>query len=259
MTCGTSGLRSTYGRVSRRGAMPLAPTMDKIGPITRAVEDLAMVFHAISGADGVPFAYDPKRDLKSLRVGVDSLAFDFTAARFKDEQTRADYQKAIETIEGLVGELVPIQLPPAERYSGLASLVIACESACSFTELLETGKIRELKQQDEGSWPNTFRVGSMIPASDYLRAMKVRMQLMREMHDALKDVDLYVTIPYVGPTIAFTNLTGHPSLITRCGMRDERPRMIEFVGNLYREDAILRLAHAYESQNNFNTVWPQLA
>jgi Asp-tRNA(Asn)/Glu-tRNA(Gln) amidotransferase A subunit family amidase len=190
---------------------------------------------------------------------VDSLAFDFTAGRFKDATTRGVYQDAIDAVRLLVGELVPIKLPPAERYAGLASLIIACESACSFTELLESGRIRELAQQEEGSWPNTFRVGSTIPASDYLRAMQVRAQLMREMHDALRDVDLYVTIPYVGPTIAFTNLTGHPSLITRCGIRDDRPRMIEFVGNLYREDAILRLAHAFESQNNYNTVCPQLA
>jgi Asp-tRNA(Asn)/Glu-tRNA(Gln) amidotransferase A subunit family amidase len=238
--------------------MALAPTMDKIGPITRGVEDLAMVFHAIHGADGVPFAYDPKRDLKSLRVGVDAAAFDDRAPHFKDAVARETYADALTVLKRLVGELVPIKLPPAERYSGLASLIIACESACSFTELLESGKVRELKQQDEGSWPNTFRIGSTIPASDYLRAMQVRTQLMREMHEVMKDVDLYVTIPYIGPTIAFTNLTGHPSLITRCGMRDDRPRMIEFVGNLYREDAILRLAHAFESQNNYNPVWPQL-
>jgi Asp-tRNA(Asn)/Glu-tRNA(Gln) amidotransferase A subunit family amidase len=258
MTCGTTGLRPTYGRVSRRGAMPLSPTMDKIGPITRGVEDLAMIFHAIHGADGVPFAYDPKRDLKSLRVGIDATAFDDRATHFKDAVARSTYAQALAVLKHLVGELVPVELPPAERYSGLASLVIACESACSFTELLESGKVRELKQQDEGSWPNTFRIGSTISASDYLRAMQVRTQLMREMHDAMKYADLYVTIPYVGPTIALTNLTGHPSLITRCGIRDGRPRMIEFVGNLYREDAILRLGHAFESQSNFSTIWPQM-
>jgi Asp-tRNA(Asn)/Glu-tRNA(Gln) amidotransferase A subunit family amidase len=258
ITCGTTGLRPTYGRVSRRGAMPLAPTMDKIGAITRGVEDLAMVFSAIHGADGVPFAYDPNRDLKSLRVGIDSLAFDFTAAHFKDDASRIVYQDALDQLKALVGELVPVKLPPAAEYTGLASLVIAAESACSFTELLESGRVRELKQQEEGSWPNTFRIGSMIPASDYLRAMQVRTLLTRDMHAAMKDVDLYVTIPYVGPTIAFTNLTGHPSLVTRCGMRDGRPRMIEFVGNLYREDAILRLAQAFEAENNFNTIWPSL-
>jgi Asp-tRNA(Asn)/Glu-tRNA(Gln) amidotransferase A subunit family amidase len=257
-TCGTTGLRPTYGRVSRRGAMPLARTMDKIGPITRGVEDLAMVFHAIGGADGVPFAYDPKRDLKSLRVGIDAIAFDFDAPHFKDEASRAVYQDSIDLLKSFVGELVPVKLPPAKNYAGLASLIIAAESASSFTELLESGKIRELKQQSEGSWPNAFRVGSTIPASDYLRAMQVRAILMREMADAMKDVDCYVTIPYVGPTVAFTNLTGHPSLITRCGMRDGRHRMIEFVGNLYREDAILRLAHAFERENTFNSIWPSL-
>ena len=258
MTCGTTGLRPTYGRVSRRGAMPLARTMDKIGPITRGVEDLAMVFSAICGADGVPFAYDPRRELKSLRVGVDALAFNLAAPHFKDEASRVVYSDALDLLKSFVGELVPVNLPPAENYAGLASLIIACESASSFTELLESGRIRELKQQSAGSWPNTFRVGSTLPASDYLRAMRVRSILMREMSAAMKDVDLYVTIPYVGPTVAFTNLTGHPSLITRCGMRDGRHRMIEFVGNLYREDAILRLAHAFESENTFNSIWPSL-
>jgi Asp-tRNA(Asn)/Glu-tRNA(Gln) amidotransferase A subunit family amidase len=257
--CGTSGLRPTYGRVSRHGAMPLARTMDKIGPITRGVEDLAMVFSAICGADGVPFAYDPKRDLKSLRVGIDSLAFTFDAPHFKDEASRVVYQDAIDLLKRLVGELVPVKLPPAERYTGLASLIIAAESASSFTELVQSGRIRELKQQGEGSWPNTFRVGAAIPASDYLRAMQVRTQLMREMSAAMNGLDCYVTMPYVGPTIAYTNLTGHASLITRCGMRDGRHPMIEFVGNLYREDAILRLAHALERENNFNTIWPSLA
>jgi Asp-tRNA(Asn)/Glu-tRNA(Gln) amidotransferase A subunit family amidase len=258
MICGTTGLRPTYGRVSRHGAMPLARTMDKIGAITRGVEDLAMVFSAISGADGVPFVHDPKRNLKSLRVGMDALAFNFGAAHFKDEATRIVYQDALALLKRFVGELVPVKLPPTENYTGLASLIIAAESASSFTELVESGRIRELKQQEEGSWPNTFRVGATIPASDYLRAMQVRTQLMREMADAMNGLDCYVTIPYVGPTIAYTNLTGHPSLITRCGMRDGRHRMIEFVGNLYREDAILPLAHALERENNFNSIWPSL-
>jgi len=259
-TCGTTGLRPTYGRVSRRGAMPLAPTMDKIGPITRGVEDCAMVFSAICGADGVPFAYDPKRNLKSLRVGIDAMAFDVDAGHFKkDPAIREVYAGAIEQIKSLAGgQLVPVKLPPAERYAGLASFIIACESACSFSELVSSGRVRELKQQEPGSWPNAFRVGSTLPAADYLRAMQVRTQLMREMADAMRDVDLYVTIPYVGATMAFTNLTGHPSLVTRCGMHDDRPRLIEFVGNLYREDAILCLAQAFERQNTFHSIWPSV-
>ncbi len=265
--CGTIGLRPTYGRVSRYGAMPLAPTMDKIGALTRGVEDGAMVLHAIHGADprdltaaDVPFAWDGSIDLTSVRVGVDAAAFDPGAAHFKDEAVKSVYFKALETLRALMGrDLVPVKLPPPAQFTGLASLIIAAESASSFTELLHSGRVRELKQQGEGSWPNTFRIGSTIPASDYLRAMQMRTLLQREMAAAMKDVDLYVTIPYVGPTIAYTNLTGHPSLVTRCGMPDGRPRMIEFIGGLYREDAILGLAHQYEAQNPFNSVWPSQA
>jgi hypothetical protein len=88
-------------------------------------------------------------------------------------------------------------------------------------------------QQEAGSWPNSFRAGATIPAADYLRMMRLRGVLMREMADAMKDLDLYVTVPFRGPTLAFTNLTGHPSLVTRCGTKDGRPKMIEFIGALY--------------------------
>jgi len=116
-----------------------------------------------------------------------------------------------------------------------------------------------LVQQREGSWPNTFRVGSTIPASDYLLGMRVRTRLMEEMADAVKEVDCYVTIPFAGPTIYYTNLTGHPTLITRCGMLDDLPQSVEFVGQLYREDAILRLAHAFEQATDHHKQWPDLS
>jgi Asp-tRNA(Asn)/Glu-tRNA(Gln) amidotransferase A subunit family amidase len=264
-TCGTTGLRPTYGRVSRHGAMPLARTMDKLGPITRGVEDTALVLAAIHGADGldptaaadVPFRWDPMLDVKTLRVAYEPRAFDFEQDFYKkNPNLRELYEPAFERLRDLVGELRPIQLPPAEPYTGLAGLVIACESAASFTELLTSGRVRELKQQGRGSWPNAFRVGSTIPASDYLRAQQVRTQLQRAMAEAMRDVDAYVTIPYVGPTVAFTNLTGHPSLVTRAGMLDERPRSIEFVGNLYREDAICALGHAFERATGA-PAWPE--
>jgi Asp-tRNA(Asn)/Glu-tRNA(Gln) amidotransferase A subunit family amidase len=82
--------------------------------------------------------------------------------------------------------------------------------------------------------------------------------LMRDMAEALREVDCYVTVPYSGPTLAFTNLTGHPSLITRCGLKDGRPKMIELIGSLYREDAILRLGHAYESSCSWRGAAPDL-
>jgi Asp-tRNA(Asn)/Glu-tRNA(Gln) amidotransferase A subunit family amidase len=137
-------------------------------------------------------------------------------------------------------------------------LTIDAESAASFQKLTASGKLDTLVQQREGSWPNTFRVGSTIPASDYLQGMRVRARLMEEMASAMQHVDCYVTVPFAGPTIYYTNLTGHPSLITRCGMLDGLPQSIELIGQLYREDAILRLGHAFEQATPHHKEWPDL-
>ena len=263
---GTTGLRPTYGRVSRYGAMSLSRTMDKLGPITRCVEDSAMVLNAIHGADdrdptaiaNVPFTWDPTSDLKKVRVGYDVAAFE-QLKKSKATTKHAAIQTALDQIKDLVGgELKPIHLPPTEPYAGIASLFIAAEAACNFNDLIESGKVRDLVQQDGGSWPNTFRKGTLIPAADYLRAMQLRTQLMQAMHEAMKDVDLYVTIPYSGPTISFTNVTGHPSLVTRAGMVGGRPIFLEFLAQPYREDAALRLALAYEKANDWNKTWPSV-
>jgi Asp-tRNA(Asn)/Glu-tRNA(Gln) amidotransferase A subunit family amidase len=125
-------------------------------------------------------------------------------------------------------------------------------------DLLTGGRINELVQQHDDAWPNTFRVGATVPAADYLRVMRLRTMLMREMAEALRDVDVYLTVPYIGPNLAFTNLTGHPALITRCGMKDGQPKMIEFIGNLYREDAILRLGFAYEQVTGWRAAHPNV-
>lgn len=263
---GTTGLRPTWGRISRAGALPLTWTMDKLGPIARDAEDCALVLSAIAGADeldptaaDVPFAWDPRNTpISSLRIGFDPAAFDWQSDRWKDESLRKIYQEAFDQVRGIAGEMKPVTLPPAERYNGLAGTIIAVESSSAFGDLLTSGRIRELVQQGEGSWPNTFRVGATVPAADYLRALRLRTMLMREMRDAMKDVDVMVTVPYAGPTLAFTNLTGHPSLITRCGMHNGRPRMIELVGNLYREDAICRVAMEYQRATDWRKHRPDV-
>ncbi|HTE17431.1 MAG TPA: hypothetical protein VK689_03495 [Armatimonadota bacterium] len=163
----------------------------------------------------------------------------------------------METLRELGIVLRFVTLPKQrDAYRALAGTNIDVESAAAFVELTERGRLSELAQQGEGNWPNTFREGSLVPAVDYLRALRVRAQLQRDMAAALQDVDLYVTVPLQGPTLAYTNLTGHPTLITRCGMLDGLPQSIEFVGALYREDAILRVGHAFESATPWRCEHP---
>ncbi len=263
VNCGVYGLRPTWGRISRFGAMPLCRSMDKLGPMARSIEDLAIVLHAVHGPDGrdittidAPMKWDASADVKSLRVGIDKIAVDALADQ-KYDDVRGVYADTIKLIQNLTGnELKPITLPATTNYSGLASLTIAAEAACNFTELINSPAIDELVQQDEGSWPNVFRAGSTIPASDYLRAQQTRTMLQRDMRDTLSEVDILVSIPFVGPQSSYTNLTGHPSVVTRCGFVGDRPKMIELIGPLYREDQPLLLAHAMEKVLGVQGKWP---
>jgi Asp-tRNA(Asn)/Glu-tRNA(Gln) amidotransferase A subunit family amidase len=258
---GVTGLRPTYGRVSRYGAMALCWTMDKLGPMARGVEDCAMVLNAIYGPDGkdgtaadVPFSWNPATRLSSLRVGIDSAAFDRIA---KDENRKKTYADVLDALKKLGITLKPVTLPKqTEAYGSLASIIIDVESSAAFAKLTASGKLDLLARQIEGAWPNTFRIGSTIPAADYLQALRVRARLQQEMADSLKDVDLYVTVPFQSPSLVYTNLTGHPTVVTRCGMRDGLPEMVEFTGQLYREDAILRVAHAFEQATPWHKQWP---
>lgn len=269
MQTGVTGLRPTYGRVSRYGAMPLARSLDKIGPMTRTVEDCALVLSAIHGPDGldptcsnVPFNWNPsdlsalKSRVGDLRVGIHQAAFD-ELADSKNEDRKRVYAEAIGVVRSLVGELRPVVLPPTARYAGIASIFTACETSSNMSELLTSGDVRKLKQQDEGAWPNFFRIGSMIPAADYLRALRLRTELQRDLDTVMSEVDCFVTIPYAGPTVAYTNLTGHPTLVTRAGMLSPTvPLTIEFVGGLYREDAILSLGLAFGCATSHHRLWP---
>jgi Asp-tRNA(Asn)/Glu-tRNA(Gln) amidotransferase A subunit family amidase len=259
---GVTGLRPTFGRVSRFGAMTLAWSMDKLGPMCRGVEDCALVLAAIQGPDGrdgtvedVPFRWDPALPLKTVRVGYDRAAFE---AR-RDPERQKVYAEVLTGLRRLGIEPVPVTLP-AQRpeYGPLAGITIDVESAASFSTLTESGRLNQLARQSDGSWPNTFRVGSTIPAVDYLQALRVRRLLQREMEAALKDVDVYVTVPFAGPNLVYTNLTGHPTMITRCGFANGLPVSVEFVGNLFREAELLRVAFAYEQATEWHRRHPDV-
>jgi Asp-tRNA(Asn)/Glu-tRNA(Gln) amidotransferase A subunit family amidase len=260
---GVTGRRPTFGRVPRTGAMPLSWTMDKLGPMCRRVEDCAVVLGAIFGPDGadptvpdVPFRWNASSKLSSLRVGFDQAAFE-QISKGQDEKRKKIYEDVLSTLRGLGIQLVPVTIPKlTPAYSALASITIDVEGAASFQKLVSGEGIRQLVQQQDGSWPNTFRVGGLIPAADYIRAQQLRADLQRQMAAAIKDVDLYVTPPF--GSLVHTNLTGHPTLVTRCGIIDNVPQMVEFTGQLYREDAICRVGLAFEQATAHHKVWPDM-
>lgn len=258
--CGTTGLRPTYGRISRHGAMPLCWTMDKLGPMARSVEDCAIGLHALAGPDGldptvadIPFRWNAAAPLAGIRVGFDEAAF----AELKGGEATV-YSEVLDALRGLGITLRPVKLPPmAGAYNELAGLVIGVEGAASFARLTATGGVDRLAQQGPNAWPNIFRAGSLVPAADYVNALRLRRRLQVEMARAMEGIDCYVTPPF-GSLVA-TNLTGHPTLVTRCGMAGGKPLMVEFTGALYREDAILRVGLAYEQSTNWHTQRPDLA
>ncbi len=242
--CGVTGLRPTFGRVSRHGCMALTWTMDKIGPLARSVEDCALIFAALHGADvndpasvSRPFDWPGPKSLKDLRVGV-------------QEQTPEATKKVLTSL-GV--KLVPIALPN-EAYTGAVSTVILnAECASAFDDLTRAGVKDGL-----GTWATTFRAWRFVSAVDYLRANRLRALVMARMAKALAEVDVYVG----GNDLVLTNLTGHPSVCQPNGFTTlagvKVPTAITFVGHLFGEADLLTLAKAYQDATGHHKQRPPL-
>jgi Asp-tRNA(Asn)/Glu-tRNA(Gln) amidotransferase A subunit family amidase len=254
--CGTVGLRPTYGRVSRYGAMGLSWTMDKIGPICRAVEDCALVLNAIYGPDGRdrsveadPFHWEPRRPLSQLRVGVIQKAFD----AFKDEEKKV-YDQALADLKRLGVSMTPVELDDSMAQT-LRFLLVA-EAAAAFDDITRDNRVAQLRGQAAGDWPNTFRSSRLIPAVEYIRAQRGRTLLQQRVEKTFEAFDVIVTPPSAALTT--TNLTGHPQVVLPCGFVDGMPRSLSFLGRLYDEGAPLRLALAYERATEHHTKRPPM-
>ncbi len=262
--CGTTGLRPTYGRVSRAGAMALSWTMDKIGPIARAAEDCALVFDALRGPDGrdmtvadLPFNYDAAQDLGSIRVGYLAGAFEEKAAKEEEKARKANDMAALEVLRRLGIELVPFTLPsiPAEPLA----VILDAESAAAFDGLTRSGRDELLVEQDAGAWPNIFREARFIPAVEYIQANRVRTLLMEDMARRMKDIDVYVAPSFAEGNLLLTNLTGHPAVVLPNGFDDKgAPTSISFIGSLYGEAKLLRVAKAFQDATSFHLKHPVL-
>ncbi|MFD3001155.1 amidase [Pontibacter toksunensis] len=256
--CGTTGLRPTFGRVSRNGAMALSWSMDKIGPITRSAEDAAIVFNAIYGPDGkdlsvydAPFNYSSKIDAKKLRVGYLKKDFERNYGfKENDEATLAVLREA-----GI--ELVPIELPdlPARELT----LTISVEGAAAFDELTRSGRDSLLVAQHKNAWPNIFRAGRFVPAVEYLQAQRVRTLLVQQMQKKLKDVDVYLSPSFASSNLVVTNLTGHPCVVVPNGFqKNGMPTTITFMGKLFGEADMLALANLYQGLTNYEEKHPDM-
>ncbi|MBM3978910.1 MAG: amidase [Planctomycetes bacterium] len=240
--CGVTGLRPTFGRVSRYGCMALGWTLDKIGPMCRSVEDCALVFGAIHGFDGKdasahdrPFNWPAHPKFDELKIG------------FVEGGLAADDKKVL---EGLGAKLVPIKLPYGNT-SALISLILDVESATSFEAVTRAGTTEGL-----GMWGPTFRRGRFVSAVDYLTAQRARALVMQEMAKVMEGVDLYAG----GNDLAITNLTGHPTVCLPSGFYKlggaDVPKSLTFTGRLYGETTLLAVAKAYQDATGHHLKRP---
>ncbi len=256
--CGTTGLRPTYGRVSRAGAMALSWSMDKIGPICRSAEDCALVFNAICGPDGkdqtlydAPFNFDPKIDLRKLKIGYLKMEFDSARAN------KANNDSVLNVLGRLGVKLVPIELP---KYpTGDLSLILSAEAAAAFDDLTRSSKDDLLVRQIKNAWPNAFRTARFIPAVEYIQANRVRYMVIQDMQKLMEGIDLYVAPSFGGDNLLLTNLTGHPCVVLPNGFSKEgTPTSISFIGQLFGEARLLAVAKMYQEATDFHLNHPKL-
>ncbi len=259
--CGVTGLRPTFGRVSRYGAMALSWSMDKIGPICRTVEDCALVFNAIRGPDGkdltvvdLPFNWNVNLDIKKLRVGYFKSAFE---AERENKQAKANDDAVLDGLRSLGIELIPIELP--DYPISAMSFILNAEAAAAFDDLTRSNRDDLLVRQIKNAWPNVFRQARLIPAVEYIQANRVRTMVMEAMAKIMSQVDVFVTPSYGGDVLLLTNLTGHPAVVVPNGFNEKgSPTSISFIGNLYGEAETLVVAKTYQDATDFHLKHPVL-
>ncbi|MBC8346289.1 MAG: amidase [Candidatus Marinimicrobia bacterium] len=252
---GVTGLRPSFGTVSRAGAMALSWTMDKLGPITRSVEGAAIVFNSIRGSDemdrsvvDVPFRYPSKQKFKNLRVG-------YIASAFEDSTISENDRKSLDVLKSLGLELVPIELP--EFPTEALSFILSAEAAAAFDELTRSNRDDELVRQIKNAWPNVFREARFIPAVEYINANRARTLLNQKMAELMVTVDVYVVPSFFGDNLLRTNLTGHPCVVVPNGFNEKgSPTSISFIGNLYEDGNVLAVANAYQGATGWHKQYP---
>jgi Asp-tRNA(Asn)/Glu-tRNA(Gln) amidotransferase A subunit family amidase len=215
MRCGLTGLRPTYGRVPRTGAMTLCWSLDKLGPMTRSVEDAMLVLHAISGPDAGDLASVPSKMDFDAGASVQGLRVGYFPGWMKQNPATEVDRAALETLKK-VG-MVPVEVSiPDWPYDSL-DLILFAEGAAAFEELTLSGKLDELKVQLPDAWPNIFRQSRFLSAVDFVQADRFRRKVANEMARVFSEVDLLLVPSLRDEMLTITNFTGHPSLTLRAG------------------------------------------
>ena len=225
--------------------------MDKIGPITRSVEDCALVFNAIYGPDGldqtvvdVPFVYQRLSNLEGVRVGW-------------IENDDEPYQRTLRELKGMGAELVKIQLP--DEGVGNLGFLLSVEAAAAFDELTRGGRDSLMVRQTRDAWPNIFREARMVPAVEYIQANRHRYVLVQKMAEVFKKVDVICAAPYQGRNLLLSNLTGNPCVVIPNAFNEKGlPESVTFIGNLFDEGRLLAVAQACQERTDFHKKHPRL-
>jgi Asp-tRNA(Asn)/Glu-tRNA(Gln) amidotransferase A subunit family amidase len=261
-TCGITGLRPTFGRVSRHGVMPVCWSLDKVGPMCRSVEDCAIVFAAVAGPDGhdlavvdKAFNWDASASIADLRVGYVATAFERDAETDRDADALANDRATLAKLRELGVNPVPVDLPEHADMDELQMLLV--DEAAAFDELVLDGGIEYFRQDIDEPEDMLMRVARLHPAVEYLQIQRRRMLLMQGMARLFDGIDVLVS-PFDGsPEQSATSLTGHPAVAIQNGFdREGRPTGIKFVGQLYGEGRALLLAKAYQDATGFHLRHP---
>ena len=280
--CGVTGLRPTYGLVSRAGAMALSWTLDKIGPMCRSAQDCGHVLDAIAGGDhadpgsaGKSFYYAPQyaRDLKEIHLGFAPADFDVLV----DAAARGAFNEALSTIKGLGTKVQETALPDFP-YQALTGTIIACEAASIFEQLITSGKVDELADQRQAQG---LKAGLEIPAKDYLKAMRIRTLVQAAFEELFAHVDILVAPARYTPAskiadpldrsspgpgrpkgmsglIAAGNLAGLPALSVPCGFSDGMPIALQLVGRPWSENLLLKAGAEFQSRTDWHRRRPKV-
>ena len=256
---GVTGLRPTFGRISRHGAMALSWSMDKVGPISRSALDNAIVLSVLNGIDQkdpstIPsaFNYSAKRDVKKLKVGYFSSFFEGNRAGIENDRA------VLELLKNQGITLLPVELKTSINPAPLVSMLLV-EGAAAFDELTRFGLDDQLVAQHKNAWPNVFRAARFIPAVEYIQMSRQRSLLIEEMHALMKDYDVIITPSFAGQQLQITNLTGHPALCLPNGFgANGSPTSITLLANLFDEEKLIMVGRLIQENSDWQAKRPPL-